>query len=92
MIIADRTFSDFDTLAHRKFYQPISKVLFKVGTCEWKASNYKNFIDRGKSTCYKVLMTERNDEIVDVHSSLMAGVARELHRRMQSKSFFIEDK
>lgn len=82
MIIVDRTFSDFDTLAYRKFYNPISKILFRIGTCSWKASNYRNLIDKGKDTCYKVFMTEKNDEIVDLHSSLMMGVAREFFFRI----------
>ncbi len=86
MIIADRTFSDFDILARRKFYHSVSEKLFKVGTCSWKASNFKNFIDRGQETCYKVMMIERNDEIVEFHSSLLVGVAKELNQRLGSQA------
>lgn len=75
MIIADRTFSDFEVLANRKFYSTFARHLFNIGTCGWKASNYKNLIDKGNDHCYKVIMTEKNDDIVDVHSSLMMGVA-----------------
>lgn len=70
MIYADRTFANFETLADRKFYSVMSKRLFKVGTCNWKANNVKNFIDKGVGSCYKVVMTEKIDEIVEVHSSL----------------------
>ena len=88
MIIADRTFADFDVLANRKFYSSLSKYLFRVGTCGWKACNATNLIDKGINSCYKVMMTEKNDEIVDVHSSLMVGVAKDIKTRM-SKEFFI---
>lgn len=70
MIIADRTFANFETLADRKFYSTMSKWLFKVGTCNWRANNVRNFLDKGVGSCYKVVMTEKIDEIVEVHSSL----------------------
>ncbi len=60
----------------------MSRSLFKIGTCAWKAYNFKNFIDKGQGSCYKVMMVERNDEIVEYHSSLVVGVAKELHLRM----------
>jgi len=78
MVIVDRTFANFDVLADRKFFSYISKYLFRVGTCGWKANNVKNFIDKGVGTCYKVIMTEKDDEIVEVHSSLMVEVANEI--------------
>jgi hypothetical protein len=92
MIIADRTFSEFDVLAEKKFYNPISKYLFKVGTCSWKASNYKNFLDKGADSCYKVLMVEKEDEIVDIHSSLLMGIANEVHHRLNGSDFFMSSK
>ena len=92
MIIADRTFSDFDTLAYRKFYNPISKVLFKIGTCSWRASNYRSLVDKGKDSCYKVHMTDKNDDIVDLHSSLMMGVAREVFFRLHNGGPFFLSK
>ena len=87
MVIVDRTFSDFDKLAQRKFYHKVSEKLFKVGTCAWKASNFKNYIDSVNDNSYKVMMIERNDEIVEFHSSLLVGVAREAHERLGGKSF-----
>ena len=91
MIFADRTFSNFDVLADRKFYSVMSKKLFRVGTCNWKANNVKNFIDKGVGTCYKVVMTEKVDEIIEVHSSLQVGVAKEIHNRC-IREFFMDDK
>ena len=35
MVIADRTFSNFTSLSKRKFYNPISDILFKAGSCGW---------------------------------------------------------
>lgn len=32
-------------------------------------------------------MTEKNDEIVEIHSSLMMGVAREIQTRLNQKFF-----
>ena len=32
-----------------------------------------------------MILTEKNDEIIDVHSSLMAGVANEIYSRSQHK-------
>jgi hypothetical protein len=77
LIIADRTFFDFDILADRKFYSSYSKFLFRLGTCKWKSINHKNITNKGIKNCYKVIMIEKNDEIVEVHSSLMTGVARD---------------
>ena len=85
LIIADRTFYDFDILADRKFHSSFSKYLFRIGTCKWVSINNKNVIDKGRDTCYKVIMIEKNDEIVEVHSSLMAGVATEIYSRSQHK-------
>jgi hypothetical protein len=85
LIIADRTFYDFDILADRKFHSSFSKYLFRIGTCKWISINNKNVIDKGRDTCYKVIMIEKNDEIVEVHSSLMAGVATEIYSRSQHK-------
>jgi len=70
MIIADRTFANFEILADRKFYSTLSRHLFKIGTCNWRSNNVQNFLHKGAGTCYKVLMTEKMDEIVEVHSSL----------------------
>eukprot|EP00347_Sterkiella_histriomuscorum_P010954 403374299 len=88
MIFADRTFANFDILADRKFYSVMSKKLFKMGTCNWKANNVQNFIEKGAKNCYKVVLTEKIDEIIEVHSSLQVGVVREIHNKCISKFFF----
>jgi hypothetical protein len=66
MVIADRTFANFKSLAMRKFYHPISDVLFKVGSCGWQVENDWNLTFKGIGTCYKVMITEKNDEVVDL--------------------------
>jgi hypothetical protein len=84
-IYADRTFSNFEVLANRKFFSPIARYLFKMSSGGWTINNYVNALNKGSylplgsggGTCHKVLITEKADEVVEVHSSLMAGVARE---------------
>lgn len=42
--------------------------------------------------CYKVMMIEKNDEVVEIHSSLMSGVARKALGKINYKDgsdFFI---
>ncbi len=72
----------------------MSKYLFRIGTCKWKAISHKNVIYKGVDSCHKIIMIEKNDEIVEVHSSLMTGVAREIYSRSKHKftltSKFIE--
>jgi hypothetical protein len=81
MVIADRTFSNFDILSQRKFYHKIARVLFKIGSCGWNVANDTNILIKGVDSCYKVLLAEKNDEVVEIHSSLMAGIARDLFGR-----------
>lgn len=83
-IFADRTFSNFEVLPNRKFFSKISKLLFRLCSGGWVLNNDLNLIHKGtlshdgKPICYKVIMTEKADEVVEVHSSLMAGAAREV--------------
>ncbi len=82
-IFADRTFSNFDVLSNRKFYSSISKYLFKLSSGGWvinnelKVTNKGIANSKGDNGCYKVIITEKVDEVVEIHSSLMTGVARE---------------
>lgn len=67
MVLADRTFCNFEILANRKFYSPFAKYLFKVGSWGWSLNNDFNLLNKGgNGTCYKVLMTEKNDEVVEI--------------------------
>ena len=77
MLFVDRTFCSFDVLANRKFYSSYADVLFKLGSGGWVLNNDTNIISKGIITCHKVMMTEKVDEVIEVHSSLMAGVARD---------------
>ena len=49
MIIADRTFSNFTTLSKRKFYNQISDVLFKAGSCGWQVTSDWSLANSGEN-------------------------------------------
>ena len=82
MIIADRGFCDLWTLADKKFYSDVSIPLIKYGTGGWQAQNAYNILKTPlkKEGCYKVVMCDKSDEIVDLHCSLMVGIASEFCR------------
>ena len=81
MIIADRGFCDLWTLAEKKFYGPTAAQLLKQFSFGWQVQNGYNYL-KGHLTpgvhSYKVVMCDLNDEIIDVQTSLMVGIAREL--------------
>lgn len=79
MIIADRGFGDLWTLVERKFHGTLASNLFKYGTGGWQVQNAVNYLKtRKKNPCYKVVMCDKNDEIVHLPTSLMVGIANEL--------------
>lgn len=79
MIIADRGFSDLWTLAEIKFFDKISSILVRYGTQGWQVQNGYNFLKTNpEKACYKILLCDKNDEILPLQSSLMIGVANEL--------------
>lgn len=83
MVIADRGFCDLWTLAAKKFHGEIATELMKQGTGGWVVNNAWKFLqphtEKGKK-CYKVVMCDIHDEIVNVHCSLMVGIAKEICR------------
>ncbi len=91
-IYADRTFSNFEVLSNRKFFSSIAKYLFKLSSGGWQINNdlsiaHKAILTlKGYPACHKVLLTEKADEVIEVHSSLMAGVAREALGRKYLKA------
>ena len=85
MAIADRGFCDLWTLAEKKFYSIFSAPLLKYTTMGWQAQNSFNFLKfNPKKPCYKVVMCDIADEMIDVHCSFMVGLVNELSS-MQSK-------
>ena len=44
MIIADRTFSNLEILAKRKFFNKVAKYLFKIGSWGWSVKNEFDFV------------------------------------------------
>ena len=93
-IFADRTFGNFDVLSDRKFYSKIARYLFKLSSGGWIINNDLNILNKGPN-CHKVLITEREDEVIEVHSSLMTSVAREFFGRKYLKTgenFYLSQK
>jgi hypothetical protein len=80
MIIADRGFCDLWTLAEKKFYTSLAVPLIKYATGGWQAQNAYNMLNTPNvpKTCYKVVMCDKSDEIIDLHCSLMIGMANEI--------------
>ena len=92
-IYADRTFSNFSVLPDRKFFSCIAKYLFKIGSGGWQINSDLSIVHKsnvkqlgGIPSCHKVLLIEKADEVVEVHSSLMTGVAREVLGRKHLKA------
>ena len=88
MIIADRTFCNFKKLAVRKFYSSLSEYLFKFTSCNWSANNDLNLLHKGVHTCYKVVIVDKEDEVIDVYSSLMTGVAEAFQKSHEYPKVF----
>lgn len=85
-IFADRTFSNFDVLANRKFFSSVAEYLFKLSSGGWVINNDSNCLHKGVKNCYKVMLIDKADEVIEVHSSLMTGVAREALGRKHLKT------
>ncbi len=85
-IYADRTFSNFEVLPNRKFFSSIAKYLFKLSSGGWMINNELSLVHKGNQTCHKVILVEKADEVVEVHSSLMTGVAREVLGRKKMRA------
>jgi hypothetical protein len=66
MIIADRTFCNFNSVANKKFYSSFSRFLFKIGSLGWSINNDLAILNKGNGSCYKVIMVEKNDEVIDI--------------------------
>ncbi|CDW84644.1 UNKNOWN [Stylonychia lemnae] len=90
-IYADRTLSNFDLVAERKFYSVLAKFLFKVGSWGWTMHSEKNFLQKSNQAkkCYKVLLADERDDVIDINSSLMIGIAKELLLRSNAQFKFL---
>lgn len=81
MVICDRGFCDLWTLAERKFYTKMAIPMLKYGTLGWQVQNAHHFLERpvnSERPCYKLIMCDKADEMIDVYCSLMIGVAKEI--------------
>jgi hypothetical protein len=91
-IYADRTFSNFSVLPNRKFFSCLAEYLFKLGSGGWQINSDLSIVHKahqkilGFPECHKVILIEKADEVVEVHSSLMTGVAREVLGRKNLKA------
>ena len=90
MCILDRGFSDFWTLAENKFYGKFAKFFFKYFTQGWQANNSFNVLKMSPKKCFKVILQDRSDEIVDLWSSLHVGVARE-YKALEGEPYLLDD-
>jgi len=84
MAIVDRSFCNLKDMARHKYFGIAAWWLFKVGSCGWQIENDFEFCS--KSECYKVILQDKKDEIVDIRGSLMAGVANEIVDQELAKS------
>lgn len=75
MSICDRTFSNFDLVAESKFHSRVSKLLFKIGTFGWRTCNDLDLVTKNTQNCYKMIIVDKKDDIIDIQSSLIVGVA-----------------
>ena len=66
-------------MARHKYFGIAAWWLFNVGNCGWQIESDFDFIKTSES--YKVIMQDKNDEIIDIRGSLMAGVANEIITR-----------
>jgi hypothetical protein len=84
MVIIDRSFGNLHSVAETKFFGKVAIQLFKFATGGWRSTSDKDILSTvrdpqfgGQSKpCYKVLTCDKNDEIIDCHSSLMVGAAK----------------
>lgn len=81
LVIADRTMSNLDIIARRKFYGDGAAKLFKLFSCGWETNNDINYV---KANCKKVMLFDKEDDVVDYYSSLYAGVAYQLTNNSSS--------
>ena len=89
MVIVDRSFSNLYDVADRKFFGSAAVDLLKFMSGGWRGTSDLDFISTKRddkfgtqsSHCYKVLTCDTTDEIIELHSSLMVGVARELCKK-----------
>lgn len=85
MVFVDRTFGNLHDVADTKFFGKIAISLFKFATGGWRASSDHDLLETRrdpkygyqKDHCYKVITCDKNDEIIDVNSSLMVCAAKQ---------------
>ena len=84
MIIVDRSFSNLYDVANRKFHGLAAEELLKFMSGGWRSTSEMDFISTRRDNrygaqndnCYKVLTCDTTDEIIELQSSLMIGVAK----------------
>lgn len=84
MVIIDRSFGNLHSVAETKFFGKIATTLFKFATGGWRANSDHHILTTVRDPkygcqpepCYKVITCDKNDEIIDCHSSLMVGAAK----------------
>lgn len=79
LAIADRGFGDLWTIAEKTCKGQSGISLMTLGTPDWQIQNGFNFLRPNKRRqTYKLIMQDRNDELVDLSASLMVDLAKQL--------------
>lgn len=86
MAIVDRSFANLHDVANRKFHGESATTIYKMVLPKYRANNDRDFINCEWDTtychpdegCYKVVTCDIADEIVELQSSLMVGVAKQI--------------
>jgi hypothetical protein len=93
MVIVDRSFSNLYDVADRKFFGDSAVDLLRFMTGGGRGTSDLDFIKTERDykygaknpQCHKVLTCDTSDEIIELHSSLMVGVAKELCKKYEPK-------
>ena len=75
LIIADRTFSDLETVSTKRISFGPTSFIYKAISCSWKTENHANF---ATAPCFKILACDPADDVIDNFASLAVGVSQQL--------------
>lgn len=76
MSIVDRSFGNFNDMAKFKFQSRAAEWFFKIGSCGWQVQSDYSFVKKSEVKTLKVILQDKQDEIVHINASLMLGIAK----------------
>jgi len=66
MVIIDRSFSDLEIVAERRFYSKFARALYKIGNHDQPVHSARNLVNGGiNNKCYKLITCDIRDEMFD---------------------------